>query len=116
MAEKRPEIKKTKIEKHSVIDHSPLFSKENYIWMVIGAVVIAIGMVVMSGGKSPDPTVFDYKQVYSTTRITIAPILIVIGLVIEVYAIFKKSKAAWFRVSQKINHEKQLAVCLHRFF
>ena len=94
MAEKRPEIKKTKTEKHSVIDHSPLFSKENYIWMVIGAVVIAIGMVVMSGGKSPDPNVFDYKQVYSTTRITIAPILIVIGLVIEVYAIFKKSKAA----------------------
>ena len=62
--------------------------------MVIGAVVIAIGMVVMSGGKSPDPNVFDYKQVYSTTRITIAPILIVIGLVIEVYAIFKKSKTA----------------------
>ena len=94
MAVKIPEIKKTKVEKHGVVDHSPLFNKENYIWMIAGAVVIAIGMVVMSGGKSTDPNVFDYKQVYSTTRITIAPILIVIGLVIEVYAIFKKSKTA----------------------
>ena len=94
MADKRPEIKKAKAEKHSVVDHSPLFTKENYIWMIAGAVVIAIGMVVMSGGKSADPNVFDYKQVYSTTRITVAPILIVVGLVIEVYAIFKKSKTA----------------------
>ena len=94
MADKRPEIKKAKTEKHSVVDHSPLFTKENYIWMIAGAVVIAIGMVVMSGGKSADPNVFDYKQVYSTTRITVAPILIVVGLVIEVYAIFKKSKTA----------------------
>ena len=62
----------------------------NYLLMVAGAVVIAIGMVLMSGGKSPDPNVFDPKQVYSTTRITVAPILIVLGLVLEVYAIFKK--------------------------
>ena len=88
----KPEIKKTKTERHGVVDHSPLFTKENYIWMIAGALVIAVGMMVMSGGKSPDPNVFDYKQVYSTTRITIAPILIVLGLVIEVYAIFKRSK------------------------
>lgn len=90
----KPEIKKTKTERHGVVDHSPLFTKENYIWMIAGALVIAVGMMVMSGGKSPDPNVFDYKQVYSTTRITIAPILIVLGLVIEVYAIFKRSKTA----------------------
>jgi hypothetical protein len=90
----KPEIKKTKVEKHGVVDHSPLFTRENYIWMIVGALVIAAGMMAMSGGKSPDPNVFDYKQVYSTTRITIAPILIVVGLVIEVYAIFKRSKTA----------------------
>jgi hypothetical protein len=90
----KPEIKKTKTERHGVVDHSPLFTKENYIWMIAGALVIAAGMMIMSGGKSPDPNVFDYKQVYSTTRITIAPILIVLGLVIEVYAIFKRSKTA----------------------
>ena len=58
--------------------------------MIIGAVVIALGMILMSGGKNQNPDTFDYNVVYSTTRITIAPILIVAGLLIEVYAIFKK--------------------------
>lgn len=69
---------------------APLFTKDNYTWMLIGAVIIALGFFLMSGGKSTDPNVFDYKQVYGTTRITIAPILIVIGLAVEIYAIFKK--------------------------
>ena len=70
-----------------------LFSKENYIWMLVGIAVIALGMLVMSGGKSSDPNVFDQKEVYSTTRITIAPLLILAGLAIEVFAIFRKPKA-----------------------
>lgn len=69
-----------------------LFTKENYIWMIIGALVIALGMVLMSGGKNENPAVFDTNVVYSTTRVTIAPILIVVGLLVEVYAIFKKPK------------------------
>ena len=70
-----------------------MFDKENYKWMLIGIVVIAIGMFLLSGGKSNnDPTVFDKSAVYSTTRITIAPILILAGLVIEVIAIFKKPR------------------------
>jgi uncharacterized membrane protein len=73
-----------------VVDHSPLFGKTNYLLMVAGAVVIALGMVLMAGGKSADPNVFDPKEVYSTTRVTIAPILIVLGLVLEVYAIFRR--------------------------
>jgi len=71
---------------------APLFTKENYKWMLIGGVIIALGFFLMSGGKSNDPNVFDYKEVYGTTRITIAPILIILGLVVEIYAIFKKSK------------------------
>ena len=71
---------------------APLFTKDNLIWMLIGGVVMAIGFVLLSGGKSTDPNVFDTKQVYSTTRITIAPILIMAGLMIEIFAIFKKSK------------------------
>ncbi len=50
------------------------------MWMGIGALVVAIGMFVMSGGKNENPNQFDYKMVYSTTRITIAPILILAGL------------------------------------
>ncbi|HPG11835.1 MAG TPA: DUF3098 domain-containing protein [Chitinophagaceae bacterium] len=70
-----------------------MFSKENYTWMLLGLVIIAIGMFLMSGGKSNnDPAVFDKDAVYSTTRITIAPILILAGLVIEMVAIFRKPK------------------------
>jgi hypothetical protein len=74
-----------------VVDHAPLFNKSNYLLMLVGVVVIALGMILMAGGKSADPNVFDPKQVYSTTRITVAPLLIVLGLVIEIYAIFKKN-------------------------
>ncbi|MFN3299648.1 MAG: DUF3098 domain-containing protein [Sediminibacterium sp.] len=73
---------------------TPLFSKENFIFMLVGGLVIALGMFLMSGGKSEDPTVFSTNEVYSSTRITVAPILIVVGLLIEVYAIFKKPKTA----------------------
>jgi hypothetical protein len=71
----------------------PLFGKENYRWMIIGIVIMALGIVLMVGGKSKDPNVFDPKEVYSFTRITIAPILILAGLVLEIFAIFKKSKS-----------------------
>ena len=81
-------IKKERIIKHSL----PMFSRENYMWMLAGAVLIAIGFFLMAGGKSEDPNVFDEKEVYSTTRITIAPILIIIGLIVEVFAIFRKPK------------------------
>lgn len=69
-----------------------LFSKGNYTWMLIGGIIIVLGMVVMTGGKNQDPNTFDYNVVYSTTRITIAPLLIVAGLLVEIYAIFKKSR------------------------
>ena len=72
-----------------------MFAKENYLWMLIGAVVIALGMFLMSGGKSATPDQsFDSGSVYSATRITVAPILILAGLVIEIIAIFRKPKAA----------------------
>lgn len=73
---------------------SSLFAKDNYLWMLIGAVVVALGMFLMSGGKSTNPGVFNTNEVYSTLRITVAPILILLGLGIEIYAIFKKPKTA----------------------
>lgn len=71
---------------------SGLFDRQNLKLMLAGAVVIAIGMILMVGGKSDDPNVFLKNEVYSFRRITVAPILILLGLVIEVYAIFKKPK------------------------
>jgi hypothetical protein len=69
-----------------------LFDKSNLLWMLIGIGVMALGFILMAGGKSNDPNVFDKDKVYSTTRITIAPIIILIGLVIEIIAIFRHPK------------------------
>lgn len=73
-------------------EENVLFTKDNYKWMLIGLIVIALGMLLMVGGKSPDPNVFNADEIYGFRRITLAPILIVAGLVIEVYAIMKKQK------------------------
>ena len=69
-----------------------LFSRENYKWMLIGLVIMAIGFFLMAGGKSADPNVFNDNEVYSFRRITLAPILIVGGLIVEIFAIIKKPK------------------------
>ena len=79
-----------KNQQHASKNH--LFGKENYIWMLGGLVLLALGFFLMNGGKSVDPKVFDTKEVYSTTRITVAPILIIAGFIIEIVAIMKKPK------------------------
>jgi hypothetical protein len=67
------------------------FGKSNYTWMLIGAAFIVLGMFLMSGGKSADPNLFNESEVYSFRRITLAPIVVIAGFIIEIYAIFKKS-------------------------
>ncbi len=67
-----------------------LFDKGNYTWMIGGVVLILIGFMLMSGGKSPDPHKFLYDEIYSFRRITLAPIVILLGFAVEVYAIMKK--------------------------
>jgi hypothetical protein len=79
-------------KKSTVSVSAPLFEKQNFLWMGIGAVVIAIGMILMAGGKNSDANQFDENLVYSFRRVTIAPVLILLGLAIEIYAIFKKPK------------------------
>jgi hypothetical protein len=74
--------------------NTSLFGKDNFIWMIAGLAVMALGFFLMAGGKSPDPNVFNDKEVYSTTRITIAPILIIGGLLIEIFAIMRKPKSS----------------------
>lgn len=73
-------------------EENVLFTKDNYKWMLIGLIVIAVGMLLMVGGKSSDPNVFKADEIYGFRRIILAPILIVAGFVIEVYAIMKKQK------------------------
>lgn len=63
-----------------------VFGKKNYIFMFIGLAVIALGFILMAGGGSTDPNVFD-EAVFSTRRIHIAPMLVIAGFAIEIYAI-----------------------------
>jgi len=67
-----------------------LFGRKNYTFMGIGIAFIALGFILMSGGKSTDPNVFN-PDIYSFTRIRLAPTLVLIGFGIQVYAILISS-------------------------
>jgi hypothetical protein len=67
------------------------FGRENYMWMLIGIACIFVGFILMSGGGSKDPNVFN-PDIFSFRRITLAPIVVFIGFLIEIYAILKKTK------------------------
>ncbi len=67
-----------------------VFGKKNYQFMLIGLGVIALGFILMSGGGSDDPNVFN-PALYSFRRIRLAPTLVLIGFGIEVYAILRKN-------------------------
>ena len=67
------------------------FGKRNYQLLIAGVIVMAIGFVLMSGGGSEDPNVFS-DAIFNTQRLTIGPILILTGLVIEIFAILYKPK------------------------
>lgn len=69
----------------------PLFSSRNYTLMIAGIVLIALGFILMSGGRSEDPTVYN-PEIYNFRRIRLAPFLILAGLGIQVYAILYRSK------------------------
>ena len=68
------------------------FGKENYKLFIAAIVVVAIGYLLMVGGGSDDPTVFNGEELFSLTRITVAPIIVLLGFGIGMYAIMKKSK------------------------
>ncbi|MGE7777505.1 DUF3098 domain-containing protein [Chitinophaga caseinilytica] len=70
-----------------------LFGKGNYQLMLAGVILIAIGFLLMMGGSSDDPARFSPEEVYSFRRITLAPIVILLGLAVEAWAIMRKPKA-----------------------
>ena len=71
-----------------------LFSRENYMIMLGGIVVIMLGFALMSGAANDNPAVFPKEEIYSFRRITLAPVVVMIGFLIEVYAILKRPKTA----------------------
>lgn len=63
-----------------------IFGKKNYKFMFIGLACIALGFILMSGGGSDDPNVFN-PDIFSFRRIRLAPMLVLLGFGIEIYAI-----------------------------
>ena len=69
-----------------------LFHKENYKILLIGIAIIALGFILMAGGGSDDPKVFNEEALFSFRRIRLAPTMVIIGIVVLIYSIFKKAK------------------------
>lgn len=77
---------KTKPSKHKPPIQEFIFQRKNYMVMFIGLACIALGFILMSGGRSSDPNVFN-PDIYNFRRIRLAPTLVLIGFGIEIYAI-----------------------------
>jgi hypothetical protein len=87
------ELKKEKTKATEVTDNQKVmpFGKQNFIIVLIGLALIALGFILMIGGGSNDPDVFN-EQMFNFRRLTVAPILVLAGFVVEIVAIFWKKK------------------------
>lgn len=70
-----------------------VFNRENYILLLVGLALMAIGFLLLIGGGSKDPEVFS-DALFDFQRLTLAPILILMGLIVEFFAIMKRPKKA----------------------
>lgn len=84
-------MKKKIIKKDKVTETGFALGKENYKLMAIGFAIIVLGFILMVGGGSDDPDVFN-PEIFSFRRITLAPLLLFFGFVFEIYAILKRPK------------------------
>jgi hypothetical protein len=78
--------------KQSISSAPFIFDRTNYVIMLTGIVVILVGFALMSGGGTSDPSIFPKEELYSFRRITLAPIVVMLGFVIEIFAILKRPK------------------------
>jgi hypothetical protein len=93
--EKAPAVTQQKApqQKQPTVSAPLLFERSNYLIMIGGVLIIMLGFLLMSGGATTDPAVFPKDEIYSFTRIGLAPIVIMIGFGFEIYAILKRPKS-----------------------
>lgn len=72
--------------------HSFTFNKQNYLIILAGVALVLIGFLLMTGGGSEDPTIFNADELFSDRRITVAPITVILGYVVVIFGIMKKPK------------------------
>ncbi len=91
----KPTVSKKRTTTRSAVVQNPMdqgelvFGKKNYLVMGIGIAIIFLGMALMAGGGQ-DPNEWNVDEIYSPIRLTLAPILILLGLGLQIYAIFLK--------------------------
>ncbi len=77
-------------EKVEVVNQEMLFGKKNYLIVIGGLLVMVLGFALMAGGHMPSSDVWEPERIYSFRRIVLAPIVILAGLGLQIYAIFSK--------------------------
>ena len=67
-----------------------VLKKKNYLLIVVGCIIVLLGFVLMSGGGSENPEIFNEKELFSFRRITLAPFLVLFGYGVVLFGIMKK--------------------------
>ena len=92
MKQEKTRRKAVSVDPKSTIDKPDFaFDKQNYKWLLIALGFLLVGFILMIGGGSDDPNVFNYGM-FNFQRLTLSPILLIIGYAIGIYAIMKKPK------------------------
>lgn len=73
--------------------HQPLLGKRNFVFVLAGIALILLGYLLMAGGASPDPNVYPEAEIYGFRRTILAPILVLVGLGLQLVAIFTPTNA-----------------------
>jgi hypothetical protein len=84
-------MKKQNENKELSPNQQPLFRKINYILIGVGVIILALGYILLVGGGSDDPEVFN-PAIFDTQRLVVAPILMLIGLILPIAAIMYRAK------------------------
>ena len=69
-----------------------VLGKKNYVFIIIGCLVVILGFILMSGGGSENPNVFQEEELFSFRRITLAPFIVMLGYGVVLYGIMKKQQ------------------------
>ncbi len=78
-------------------------NKQNYLFIIIGCAVVLLGFILMAGGGSEDPNVFNTDELFSFRRITLAPFLVMTGYGVVLYGILKRPKIEEFDAAEDTN-------------
>ena len=83
------------------MDRDFAFGKENFIWIGIAIVFIIVGFVLMSGGGPPADGISFNPEIFNKQRIVVAPIIVMVGFLLMIYAILKKSGKTPYNQTEK---------------